>query len=413
VPIQYNKFFGENMDLMDMVKGAVSKQVMGQIGGILGTDEKKTSSVFENAAGSILGGLIKKSGTPQGARDVFEMAKKQDTGVLDKLGDLLGGGKVPEEFEKSGNNVLDGIFGGNSRGGIMATIAKVLGLDKGIMSKLMAMVAPIVMGVIGKHIKNKALDAVGLGSFLGEQKKSLGFMPSSLTEGLGFGNLLGNVTGAASDAVGAAGDAGKAALGAAGNAGRAAAGAAGDAADAGFNFVKLLLPLIALAALAFLAWQYLMPAAGDAAGKIGDGVKGAASGVVDGVKGAADGIGGAMSGMSIPGLEIPEGADFGDLGMGGLKDLSGKFTGITDGFKNVTADNASGLADKIKGLTGSIDGMGLANLPESGKGVVGGMIGKFIKTINDAMGGISDDGILGILKPVVKGLMDKLNPLAG
>ena len=120
-----------------------------------------------------------------------------------------------------------------------------------------------------------------------------------------------------------------------------------------------------------------------------------------------------MSGMSIPGLEIPEGADFGDLGMDKLKELNGTFTGITDGFKNVTADNASGLADKIKGLTGSIDGMGLANLPESGKGVVGGMIGKFIKTINDAMGGISDDGILGILKPVVKGLMDKLNPLAG
>lgn len=43
------------MDLMAMVKGAVTKQVMGKIGGLLGTDETKTNSAFEAAAGSILG----------------------------------------------------------------------------------------------------------------------------------------------------------------------------------------------------------------------------------------------------------------------------------------------------------------------------------------------------------------------
>ena len=48
------------VDLMEMVKGAVSKQIMGQIGGMLGTDESKTSSAFETIAGSILGGLMKK-----------------------------------------------------------------------------------------------------------------------------------------------------------------------------------------------------------------------------------------------------------------------------------------------------------------------------------------------------------------
>jgi len=191
------------MDLMDMVKGAVSKQIMGQIGGMLGTDEKKTQSVFETASGSILGGLIKKASNPQGARDVFDMAQKQDTGILDKLGDIMGGGKPNDDFQKAGGGILDNVFGSNQTS-MLETLAKFLGLKGDMIGSLLKMVAPIIMAVVGKHIKNKALDAVGLGSFLGEQKKSLGFMPSQLTEGLGFGNLLGNVSDQGKAAVGAA-----------------------------------------------------------------------------------------------------------------------------------------------------------------------------------------------------------------
>ena len=118
------------MDLMDMVKGAVSKQIMGKIGGMLGTDEKKTSSVFETAAGSILGGLIKKSSTPDGARDVFDMTSKQDDSVLDKLGDILGGGQAGEDFQKTGGGILDGVFGKSNQSGMLGALAKALGLDE-------------------------------------------------------------------------------------------------------------------------------------------------------------------------------------------------------------------------------------------------------------------------------------------
>ena len=259
-----------SINLLDMVKGAVSNQVMGQMGKILGqSDNQKTAGMFDTAAQSILGGLIKKAGTAEGAREVFKAAQEQDAGILDKLGDIMGGSAQQQDhFQKQGGGMLDMIFG-NNRGGIMGIVGKFLGLDGSIMGKLMAMAAPIVMGVIGKHIKNKALDAVGLGNFLGSQKASLGSaMPSALTSQLGFGNLLGNVTGAASSAAGAvggaassaagavggaassaagaAGNAGRAAAGAAGDAGRAAAGAANDAASGIGGILKLLLPLLSL-----------------------------------------------------------------------------------------------------------------------------------------------------------------------
>jgi hypothetical protein len=100
--------------------------------------------------------------------------------------------------------------------------------------------------------------------------------------------------------------------------------------------------------------------------------------------------------------------DMGDFDMEGLK---GKLAGITDGFKDVTADNVDGLTSKISDLSGSMDGLGIDKLPDAAKGVVGGVISKFGDTIKAAMEGISDEGILGKLKPVVEALMEKINAL--
>ncbi len=237
------------MNLMDMIKGAVSKQVMGQIGGILGTDEKKTSSAFENVAGGILGGLIKKSQTPQGASDIFDMAKNSDDGILDKLGDILGGGQQSQDdFFKKGGGMLEGILGGGQQqSSMIGTIAKALGLDEGMIGKLLMMAAPIIMGVIGKHLKNKALDAVGLKGFLGEQSKNIaGSMLPGLSDNLGFGNLLGNVSGGMKDM---ASSATGAVTGAAGAVGDAANQFGNAAADAGSGMAKLIVPLVLLGAL--------------------------------------------------------------------------------------------------------------------------------------------------------------------
>ena len=480
-----------SINLLDMVKGAVSKQVMGQIGGVLGqSDQNKTSGMFDTATQSILGGLIKKASTPEGAREVFKTVQDQDDGILDKLGDILGGGAQQQEhFQKQGGGILDMVFG-NNRGGIMGIIGKFMGLDGSIMGKLMSMAAPIVLGVIGKHIKSKALDAVGLGNFLGQQKSHLGgAMPSALTSQLGFGNLLGNVTGAgkaavgsvgdaasgaagvvgnaASGAAGAAGNAGRAAAnaasgaagavgnaasgaaGAAGDAGRAAANAANDAASGIGGLLKLLLPLILIGGAIYFAYPFIAgtvnkvgDAAGDAAsgaagavggavgavgdaaggvagavgdaasgavGAVGDAAGGVAGSVGDAASGAAGAVGGAMGkmtgGFKMP--EMPAGLDLGGFDMNGL---TGQMSGITDGFKNVTdAAGAQNLAGKLTDFTGNLDNMGIGNLPEASKGFMGKMFGGFTGTIENAMSGFQgNDSVMGILKPAVDTLTDKI-----
>jgi len=98
--------------------------------------------------------------------------------------------------------------------------------------------------------------------------------------------------------------------------------------------------------------------------------------------------------------------DFGDFDMKGLQS---KFSGITDGFKDVTADNVDGLTSKISDLSGSMDSMGIDKLTGPAKKFAGGAMSKFGDAIKTAMAGISDEGILGKLKPVVEGLMNKIN----
>ena len=109
---------------------------------------------------------------------------------------------------------------------------------------------------------------------------------------------------------------------------------------------------------------------------------------------AKDGVGG-MAGM-----------DFGGFDMNAMKE---KLTGIKDGFKDVTPENADGLAEDINDVSGDLEEVDAEKLPAPAKTAVSGMLTKFSDTVQTAMDGISDESILAKLKPAVEGLMEKIN----
>ena len=382
------------MNIMNMVKGAVSDQIMGQIGGMLGIpDQKKTSSVFNTAIGSILGGMMQKSSSQEGAKQVFDMASNADTGIMDKLGDLLGGGGDDlAAVQKSGGGMLEGLLGAG-QSGMIQTIAKAVGLDGSIIGKLLTLAAPMLMGVVGKHIKSAGLDALGLSGLLGEQKQHLSAsMPSSLTENLGFGNLLSGAGDLGKSGLNAASSVASSATNAVGNASQAAAGAANDAAQKGGGLLKMLLPLAILGAIGYFAYPYIMGAA--------DKVKDGAQGVVDKTGELAGGMTGSLN--------------LGDLDMSPLGETGTKlqegFSGIASGFTGLATtgeEGANALATKITDFSGSIDNLGLSNMSDAAKPVATSMIGKFVETIQglfDQQNGV----IKGILQAPVDTLLQKL-----
>ncbi len=407
-----------SINIMSMVKDAVSQQVMNKIGGMIGLDQSKTSSAFEMAAGSILGGLMNKASSPAGAEAVFGAAQKQDTGILDKLGDLLDGGEATDNFQKQCGGILDMVFGsGNQQA--QEAVGSSLGLGSGIVGKLMSMAAPILMGVIGNYVKSKALNAVGLGSLLGEQKSHLGgLLPSSLTNNLGFGNLLGSATAAASNVAGAASSAAGSVGNAASNVAGAASSAAGDAVDAGGGLLKKILPLGILAAVLFGLWQFVLSpmmgnAVRDGVGAVGNAVGGGVSAVGDGVGAVGgavgDGVGTLSSGLSIPGFDM-SGVEMSVLGdkkdalMGPIGDITKGFGGLATGGEEA----ATGLADKIGGFGTALEGMGIGDMAGPQKAAVGGILGQFSGVIEGLLAKVPGP-LQGIVKPAVDKLMETIS----
>ncbi len=381
------------MNIMNMVKGAVTDQVMGQIGGMLGmSDKKKTSSTFDTAIGSILCGMMNKSSSKEGAKQVFDMASKADTGIMDKIGDILGsGGDKLEAVQKTGGGMLDGLFGASGKTSMIQTLAKTLGLDGSIVGKLLTLAAPMLLGVIGKHTKSAGLDALGLGGLLGKQKPHLAAaMPSGLTQNLGFGNLLSGAGDLGKSGVDAASNVAGSAASTVGNATNAAADTARDAAKKSGGLLGYLASLIILGAIGYFAYPFVMKA-----------VDGGANAVQEGMNDISEKAAGAL--------------DFGDisvLGDSGTK-LQEGFCGITDGFSGLAEtgdDGANALAGKITDFSGSLDGLALGELSDTAKPVATTMVGQFVETIKGLLGGQAD-GIKGILQGPIDVLIEKLEGL--
>ena len=375
------------IDLMEMIKGAVSQQVMGKLGGALGMEPKKASSAFDIAAGAVLGGLMKKASTPQGAKAVFDAAKNQDSSVLDKLGDLMGSGQASDQFQKSGGGILDMVLGG-SKSGILAALAKAIGVDQNMISKLLAMVAPIVMSIIGRQVKAKALDAAGLGGLLGDQKQALSkYMPASLTSSLGFGDLLGN----ASQAVSGAASSAK-------QMGNSASKAANEAAAQGGGLLKILIPLALLALGGWAVWKFVInkPGAAEVLPAIGQLEL--------------------KKLPKLPSVELPE-FDLGNLDFSGMGEagttLKNGFGEITSGLTDLKDEGgANQLVEKITGFTGKLDGLGLDKLDGLAKTASTTIIGKCVDAIKGLLVNVPAP-LKAIIQPAIDSLMEKLKPFVG
>ena len=375
---------------MDLVKGAVTNQVMGQLGGLLGqNDQQKTSSVFESATASILGGLMKKSESPNGVKEIFEAANGADDSILDRLGDLMGGGDQTVGFEKQGGGILDMVFG-NQRNGIIGMLSSALGFDKTMIGKLLTMAAPILLGVISRQMKSGSMDAAGLGSMLSDQKQHLGnYLPAGLGSELGLANFT-------------SGSAPTPAASAPAPTSQPAPQAASP--SGGGSIAKLLIPLLLLGALAYFVFQV--------AGNQDGGAKEAMQEEIPEVN--IDGGFGFESGESSMGMDFG-GIDFNAIGGEAgekLKNLQGQFTGIADGFTGLTDEaGANNLVGKLEGLTGSVGDLGLSDMSGVAKTSASTMVGKFVEVVEGFVDKVENPALKGIIQPAVEALLGKLNSL--
>jgi len=101
------------------------------------------------------------------------------------MGDAVDGGKI-----------LGHVFG-DKQPAVETEVAKAAGIDSSIISKLLPMLAPMVLGWIGQKVSSGGLNASGLGGLLQGEKEAaessmpdLGGLAESILGGGGVGDML-------------------------------------------------------------------------------------------------------------------------------------------------------------------------------------------------------------------------------
>ncbi len=143
-----------------------------EISGNVGAEPSLVNSAIQMALPAILGGLSRNASTPEGAESLNNALDQHDGGILDNLGGL--GSMIFGQQEQAAAPPpqlnAGGILGhilGNNQGQVAQQVSQQTGLGMGQVAQILMMLAPIVMGYLGKQKQTQGVDAGGLGGLLG------------------------------------------------------------------------------------------------------------------------------------------------------------------------------------------------------------------------------------------------------
>jgi hypothetical protein len=232
------------MNLVELIlKQLLSGDVLGNLAGALGASTEDTKKAVSASIPAMLGGIGSLASKPEGAKKLWNSLKQVDDNIGTDWGGMLTGEKG-NELAKSGTSMLESVFGKGLLGALINGLGGFLGGKSALITKLLPMLAPMLMGTIARQVKSGGLDLAGLTKMLTGQKGNIAAaMPQGLLNSLSGVQGLSDLTGFA-----------KGAAATAGSASRAAASAATEAVSP----LKWLLPLLALVAISFAGYWFFM-----------------------------------------------------------------------------------------------------------------------------------------------------------
>ena len=153
-------------DLISMLSDAMSGGRVQSISREIGADPDATAKAISAALPILLGALDRNTNHPAGADALLNaLQTKHDGSVLEDLAGFLGGGRFDD-----GNDILGHVLGGK-RQSVESGLSRASGLDMSSVSRLLPMLAPIVLGAIGKLQQQHGLDASGLSKALSQERQ--------------------------------------------------------------------------------------------------------------------------------------------------------------------------------------------------------------------------------------------------
>src|SRR5262245_17824112 len=132
--------------LLDGLAEQLGPDTIHQMSAQIGATPHQTESAIATALPLLLGQLERNTATPQGANALMgALDRDHDGSILDDLAGFLGSGPSNSDARS-----VDHIFGGK-KASVESAVAQRSGLGGGQVMKLLAMLAPLVLGMLGRQ----------------------------------------------------------------------------------------------------------------------------------------------------------------------------------------------------------------------------------------------------------------------
>lgn len=151
-------------NLMDMLQGQLTPELVGYLSkSIGGADKEQTATAANGIFSVLLNAVTRNAASADGIGGLLgALDRDHDGSILDDAVGLLSGMKAPSNSNMLNSaGMLKHILGGKQTN-VVSNISKVSGLDAMDVGSLMMKLAPLVMGVLGKQKQTNSLDAGGL-----------------------------------------------------------------------------------------------------------------------------------------------------------------------------------------------------------------------------------------------------------
>jgi hypothetical protein len=147
--------------VLDALDAQLGPDAIEKMSAQLGTDRAATSNAISMAVPILLGGLTKNVANAEGAAALDSALTAHDGDILDNIGALLRGGG-------GGAAAILGHILGSRRTPVEEGLGRATGLNAQQIGNLLMMLAPLVMGVLGRMKRERSIGAEKLPEVLGE-----------------------------------------------------------------------------------------------------------------------------------------------------------------------------------------------------------------------------------------------------
>jgi len=156
------------MALLDMLQQRLGGDAVNQISSRIGADPGTTGNAIDAALPLLISALARNTSDTGRAQSLASaVSNDHDGSILDDVP-----GYVSRASEKPGAGILRHVLGGRQQA-VQTGLSQATGLDAGKAGTLLTMLAPLLMGAIGRAKKEKSLDAGGLSTLLTGEEEQL------------------------------------------------------------------------------------------------------------------------------------------------------------------------------------------------------------------------------------------------